>query len=205
MRRGREERRRGNEALKGNHRWLGYGRQPIYSATATVRATSAELDSRSATFGVRELTVNTNPHIANGWSYTQYGPEHTEQYVRNIFPFSTFSLCFTALNRLHVFSTWHSLTKLRPLGWDSRRPWGWGSWQATVGKPIPQNAMEWQVISGAAVFPFEPMAAPLPRSALLQHPSHLCSCFNRTRKRAQESFNSAAVGAGVDQRSEGLC
>lgn len=61
----------------------GYGAQPIYNATAVVSGAASgsdltELDSISETFGIRELTVTTNPHIATGWSYTQYGPEHTE-------------------------------------------------------------------------------------------------------------------------------
>ena len=58
----------------------GYGAQPLYRASAVVLppTRSTEMDSTVVKFGVRELTVGTNPHIAAGWSYTQYGPEHTE-------------------------------------------------------------------------------------------------------------------------------
>jgi hypothetical protein len=55
----------------------GYGDQPIYRAAATISSGVTQLDHISTSFGVRELTVGTNPHLASGWAYTQYGPEHT--------------------------------------------------------------------------------------------------------------------------------
>eukprot|EP01043_Picozoa_sp_COSAG02_P042944 COSAG02_NODE_3696_length_6372_cov_2.297306_5_plen_527_part_00 len=55
----------------------GYGDQPIYQAAATISSSVTQLDHISTSFGVRELTVGTNPHLASGWAYTQYGPEHT--------------------------------------------------------------------------------------------------------------------------------
>jgi beta-mannosidase len=72
---------RANATLISPRLWWpnGYGSQPIYTARATMIATVGRrlLDSATATFGVRELKVSTNPHLRQGWSYTQYGPEHT--------------------------------------------------------------------------------------------------------------------------------
>jgi hypothetical protein len=60
---------------------IGYGDQPIYRATAMIASSSTPtllLDSIATTFGVRALTVSTNPHLAGGWEYTQFGPMHAE-------------------------------------------------------------------------------------------------------------------------------
>ena len=78
---GREQKLRANLNLPHPDLWWpnGYGSQPMYSLAASVSADeTVVLDRITRNFGVRELTVGTNPHLADGWSYIQYGPKHTE-------------------------------------------------------------------------------------------------------------------------------